>query len=349
MKKIWLLVIGILLIFSSLALGQDVTLTLDWTYENTTLTNVINGAYNYATDKFYACIYEDAAKPVHILDGSNGTDTGGGLIITGLTFGSLNVIGICVTTDGVIYGGTNTDPDSLIRWANEAATPTEQIGVTDLQLCRCMDVLGTGTDTKIFVTGETDNSDVDILTTIDGVSFSVTDTTIDGLGKHGLAVAKTGDTVFVSLGYLGNVPTRCDKIVGTWTLSTTFTPVGTATPPDLPDVNTPCPMGYWDEQDVLFVIDTLAAGGNDNIRALNGSTGALLTNIATGRDVGAYGYGTIDTSPATDNWSGTGAFIVRAPNLPTGYMCGKFSFSVPGAPTPEPGAGVDLINWGLYE
>ncbi len=340
MKKICLLAIGILLMFLPLALGQDVTLTLDWSYENTTPTNLISGSYNYVTDKFYACIWEDLTTPVHIVDGSNGTDTGGELSSTGLTLGDLNVIGMCVTTDGVIYGGTNTDPDSLIRWANEAATPTEQ-GITDLQLTRCMDVLGTGVDTKIFVTGEDDMGDVDILTTTDGVSFSITDTTIAGLGKHGLAVAKTGDTVFVSMGYPGNLPTRCDKIVGVWTLSTTFLP-------DTGDMNSPCPMGYWDEQDVLFVIDCLDAGSDDNIRALNGSTAALLTNTATGSDVAMYGYGTIDTSPATDNWSGTAAFIVRT-GSDTGYMCGKFSFSVPGGPTPIPGAGVDLTNWGLYE
>ena len=114
------------------------------------------------------------------------------------------------------------------------------------------------------------------------------------------------------------------------------------------DRNIPLFKIYWDEQDVLFMIDTREATPDDNIRALNGSTGALLTNTATGRNVGPYGYGTIDTSPTTDNWSGTAAFIVRS-GTDTGYMCGKFSFSVPGGPTPEPGAGVDLINWGLYE
>jgi len=309
------------------------TWSLDFTYENNTFTNIASGAYNYTTDKFYACDYDDAAEMVAILN-ADGTESGSALDTTGLTLGSLNVFSICVAEDGVIYGASNEEttggPQQLLTWANEAATPSEQ-DVTDMQFVRVMDVKGTGTDTKIFVGGQDDAGDVDILATTDGSTFTLDDTTIAGIGKHGMAVSADGLAVFMGQGYLGNVPIRADNNGGTWELSATFLPVDG-------DVYAPCPMDYWADRDILFCLETRQPDDNDRLLALNGSTGAVLNNIALGINASTYGYGTIDIDPATDADGGQAFFIARATD---GYYCGSFQFAWE-IPT-------SASNWGLYE
>lgn len=321
----------IILVISLVAISMfsyaQFSMTIDWVYTNTTFSNISSGAYNFVTDHFYALDYDDAAQPVAILN-SDGTESGSGLDTSGLTLGTLNVFAICVDAEGVIYGGTNTEPDcSLIRWANESATPTEQT-ITGFLFPRTMDVKGTGTDTIIAVTGSDDNGPVQILTTTDGVNFTISDTTPGLTGvKHGIAISADGQTIFGSQGYLGNLPVRHDNVEGVWTQSTLFSPPSDA-------LNTPCPLGYWDERNVLFCLDTRAT--DDQLSALDGTTGALLGQLPTGVDIATYGYGVIDLKPGAED--GEGRWIAR---ISGGYTCGKFTFSYP-----KPLA---ASNWALYD
>jgi hypothetical protein len=335
MRKVFILSLVILAMatFSQAAL----IMSLDFVYENTGVASVSGGCYNYVTDHYYVC-------EAYLTNGSilnnDGTDSGSDLDVTGMTFGSLGFWTLTVTSDGVIYGGSNYEPAGrLYRWANEAATPTEQ-DITGLAFSRCLACRGTGADTIIASTGTTDDSIVDILTTSDGVSFILSETT-PGLTdvKQGIDIADGGQTIYGGEGYGGLVPMKYDKIGGVWTQDTAFAP-------DTAHAFSPCPMAYWDGRDVLFCLNTRDSVGinldPDDLLALDGSSGQLLAKEALGYNVGLYGYGDIQLN--TSGTSGEGRFICRN-GASTGYLAGKFTFS---HPTPAPITAADSV-WGLYE
>jgi len=313
--------------------GQlGVQMSLDWIHEKESLL-ILAGAYSFKTNHFYISTPDDTERLVHIFDGNTGEDLGTGLNTTGLSLADLNIFGLCVDDAGVIYGGvTDYTPhnNSLIRWDNETADPTQQY-IPSLGISRVMDIKNSGTNTIIAITGSCDGDSARILKTLDGKNFNIDSETFTDLGKHGIALAKTGERVYLTQAYLGysNLFTRADKIGGEWIINTSFTP-----PADL--LGAPSPLGYWDEANILFCISTKLSN-NDHLFALDGDTGAIIGDLPLGLDVGLFGFGAIDLQGDAD--SGNGGFVGKRERDPyySGYFCGKFHFQlIEMTPTPTP-------------
>ena len=330
MRKVIILSL-VILAMATFAQAQFM-MSIDFVYENTGVASVTGGSYNYVTDHYIVCQYLGTTAMILNTDG---TDSGSTLDVTGLTFGGLGFWTVTITSDGVIYGGSDYTPAGRIyRWANEAATPTEQ-DVTDLAFSRCLACRGTGVDTIIASTGTTDDSIVDFMTTSDGVNFILSETTAGLPGvKQGLDISADGLTLFGGQGYGGLVPRKYEKVASVWTEDTAFAPLNT-------DVFSPCPMAYWEEREVLFCLDTNNTGG-DNLTAFDSTNAQILSQVAVGKDVGAFGYGDIELD--APGATGEGRFICLN-GLSTGYLAGKFVFA---RPTPAPITAADSV-WGLYE
>lgn len=324
--------------------------------------------YNWATNHFLVCDY--SAPEVRIADNVNGSLTGATLSKAGLNLGNLGVFSICATTDGVIYGGTNIltgggEGNSLIRWENETATPTQQdpaapLGV-NMEFPRAMDAVGTGADTIIGVTGSNDYK-VTFLTTTDGVNFAVTDytpiasTNVREQIKQSVALVPSSPTnitrVYGTKADGSGEVCRLDKVDGVWAAAAGFNPPPSYSAPPT-GLGAASPIGYAPGHNAVFVIGYTDAA-NDYLTVLDGDTGAVITQLQTGVNLGTYGYGTIDLNEE----AGVGYFGARASAANT-YVCGKITFDVyvPPTPTPTPGPsptpsptplGVTSA-WGLYE
>jgi len=346
MRKIFLTLILISLV--SLSFGQ-LSISLDFVQENTTLSKISAGTYNFVTDKYYVCDYDatDPGQCVPILN-QDGTESSTYLNTTGLTMGTLQVFAITCGSDGVIYGGTNIEADpkenNLFRWASESAVPTQQT-IADFRFTRVMDVNGTGADTIIVATGEGDDSPVDILTTTDGSTFVLSETT-PGLAnvKQGIAVNLDGTVLYGTQGY-STPPAKYIKGVSTWEADPTFAPTDDPMDPDNWVLFNPCPIGYWDERDVLFGYSSRSTDDNGVLSAIDGTDGSLLDSIQTGVNDPFYGYGNIELDMAA--LGGEGRLICRDAG-DTGYIAAKFTVAYP-TPSPTPLVLQANSAWGLYE
>ncbi len=359
MKRISLL-LAMFFLAASLSFAAVTFVTLDWS--NTVAGNTSPpsfGTYNFATGHFLVCDYGAvAASCVRIASGTDGALLGPTLNTTGLNMGSLNVFSICATSDGVIYGGTNiktdgvTEGNSLFRWANEGATPTQQDPadqpldpLVPMEFARAMDAIGTGADTIIGTTG-TDNYMATFLTTLDGTTFAVTDSTPLGgvnssnLIKQGVALVPGMEKVYGTKADGSGEVVRLDKVGGAWAEHTEWDPPSSyADPPD--GLGNASGIGFAPVHNAVIVLGFRDLT-NDYITALDGDTGAILVQVQAGLDCANNGYSNIDL----DENPGVGYFIGRS-GTANSHACGKISFDA--LVTPIPGAGVDIINWGLYE
>lgn len=356
MKRISLL-LAMFFLGASLCFAAVTFVTVDWSNSQAGNTGSIScGTYNWATSHFLVCDFSEPA--VRIASGTDGALLGSTLNITGLNL-SLGVFAICATSDGVIYGGTDIKSDgvtagySLIQWANEGATPTQQDPTEiagAMQFPRTMDAVGTGADTIIGVAGAGSGPyNVSILTTTDGTNFAVTDMTVDSaipneMIKQGVAlVANNPDRVYgVKADGAGEV-VRVDKVGGVWAAAPGFTPPSNYGTPlgDPAGLGAACLIGFAPSHNAIIVLGNSDAS-DDYITALDGDTGAILLQVLSGVDVATYGYGAFDL----DETSGVGYFIARSTTA-NSHACGKISFDIYVEPVPP--LGVDFNNWGLYE
>lgn len=353
MKKVILISIA-LLALSTICSAQVASLSLDWSYDGSGVGwSASRGAYNFSTDHFVICDY--AAPAVRIASGADGTLTGGTLDLTGLNLHStLGVFGICVARDGVIYGGTGrstaaTDDsgNSLIRWENESATPTQQdptpLEGTELTFVRTMDVRNTGVDTLICVIGA--NYDApQILTTTNGTDFAITDIGLGpdadiGVGKSGVAVNSDGTRVYGSQADGNNFVRRQDKVDGTWELNTTFS--------DNVDVtDLPTAIGYGEGINTVFALETHGATEDttDMMVAIDGDFGNEVAEVDPGVLIARWGYGKCDIDE--DNMKVYFAARGSDGSDAGGYAVGVVSYTTP---TPTPIILEADMSWGLYE
>jgi len=333
----------------------DVTfVTVDWSATVGGCTSSPSfGAYNWTTGHFLVCDYNAAAvDKVRIASGTDGSLTGAKLNTTGLNLGSLGVFAICVTKDGVIYGATDIKSDgvtagrSLIRWANEGAVPTQQdpaepLGVA-MEFSRAMDAIGTGANTVIGVTGTVVvlEDKVTFLTTTDGLTYSVTDNTpVSSLAseriKQGVALVPGMAKVYGTKADGSGQVCRLDTTgVQLWAASPGFTPPNSYTAPPA-GFGAAAPIGYAQGHNAVFVIGFLQT--NEYLSVLNGDTGAIITQVQIGQDIGTSGYGTVEL----DEEAGVGYFIARSVTA-NSYVCGKISFDPYVIPT-------NANVWNIYE
>lgn len=369
MKKTLLLTVFIAI--AALSFAAITTITVDWSADVAGTTGAVShGTFNFATGKFIICDYSVPA--VRLANGSTGALTGETLSLTGLNLtGSLGIFSTCAGSDGVIYGGTNVDAsgtagaNSLVRWASETATPTQQdpalFGTIGMIFPRVMDVIGTGLDTVVASAG-VDSGQVSIMTTTNGTTFAVTDATPDLTGaaaplisnmmKQGVALVPGMQKIYgLKADGAGDVA-KLIKNGANWEADPAFTnPQGTA-------FENPSIVGYAPGHDAIFAIGYGNATA-DTLYVFDGATGAEITSaktVLTGINVGTYGYGSIDLNEA----AGVGYFAGRSGTAGQ-FICGKFSFTPFATPTPiftptpsvSPSPTPFALNattpWGLYE
>lgn len=332
-------------------------INVDWSGEVTGFTgNISAGAYNYVTDHFLYCDY--SAKEIRVGNNTNGALTGATLSKTGLTLvHGLGFFAVCVGSDGVIFAGSNESADGLtdysfFRWDSETDTaPTEvtpaPFGAVGMAFPRAMDAYGTGLDTLVGVTGY-DQYNMTILTTTDGTTFAVTDTTPIGFTagdpetrmKQGCVIAsptRAYGTKADGPASACNV-TALEKVGGTWQAIASFTPPGVAT------MSCPGPVGFIDGYNAPIFLGISPTGGNvvgtvtDPFTVLNGQFGNQILQVDSGVNVGAYGYGAIDV----DGENGVAYFVARS-STAAQAVAGKLSFEPYSVPLATTG------SWGLYE
>jgi hypothetical protein len=352
MKKTIFVVLCLMLVTPAMAANFE-SLTLEWV-------NQVGGfagnpsfvTYNPATDHFLICDYSN--KTVKIANGTDGSLTGGTLSMTGLNFGTgLGVFAVCVAEDGTIYGGIDAGADgtagvfSLAIWANESATPTQQDPTTSagvpMQFPRAMDVVGTGTNTVVGVTGNGSGPYiVTFLTTTNGTDFDVSEATIDSTSismqiKQGVALVPSEPLEKVygvkadgagTLCCLVNEPTweavlNYEVATDGWVFAASRSYV---VPPA--GLGAACVIGYSELCDVVFVLGNMDAA-NDYITAIDGTTGEILQQVQIGQNVGTFGYGAIDI----DDSIKTGYIGCRSGTASNAIM-GKFTFETLSTPTP---------------
>lgn len=367
MKKLFL--IAILIAMASVSFAQITTLTVDTAIEVTGCTsNPSYTAYNKATGHYLVCDYGDTgANKVRIANGTTGALLGTALNITGLNLGTLGVFAIAAGPDGVIYGQTNAstagvaDLNSLMRWANESAVPTQQdpaahSDTTPVEFARTMSVIGTGLDTKVAAAGDSTIYIVTICTTIDGTTFAVTDhTPTPSLGnnvfKQGIALAANGNIIVGTKADGAGFISKLVKTGGVWGEVAGYVPL------DAYDatVGGASPVGYSAGHDAIFTLGYSNIAGAEILAVISGSTGALVTSaVVPTINVGTYGYGSI----FIDETAGKGYFGARSATAGA-FVVGSFSFTpyVPPvtpspspapSPTPEGNFAVST-SWGLYE
>lgn len=361
MKKFAFLAV-LLMVAASASFAQVSELTLDWSKELAMEGTVSFVAYNFVTDHFLVCQYNaDPGKKVAIVD-STGDNIIGYLPETGLTLGSLAVFTICVADDGVIYGGSNpagatAEEGSLIRWANESATPTEQIFPRypldpsgEFVFPRAMDAVGSGADTRIAVSG-LDNGEITILTTTDGVNFAITELVLPSPAVPFTTVEDLANVIKADVALVSGDPdtiygTKIDgsgdlvcliKTEGSWDADPNFTPPRSFTAVADGGLGGACGVDYAPQQDTVFVLSSRDADGIEDLIAINGTDGSIIDGLIVSIGFNIYDAAAVSgyTSVDVNETAGEGAFGGGGTTR-TNAVLGKFSFNPPATPTPIP-------------
>ncbi len=195
----------------------------------------------YTDAQLYGCAYNPvtdhvilaAGTTAPIMNASDGSPTGSSLQLPG---DSGTLFAISCADDGVIFIYDFTRV-RIYRYATESSAP-ETLTISGLMLVvRCMRAYGTGTSTRIYVTGGVDNNRIQLLTT-DGTTWSAADLIPAPAAKSGV-FAKPPDfnTVFGIQPFVSDYnpehpnpdqqqgwPRRFDYVGGTWTVNTSFIP-----------------------------------------------------------------------------------------------------------------------------
>ena len=143
-------------------------------------------AYNKITGHLLIPNYSD--KKIYIVDATNGSYLGelDSSLIQG---GTLAIASVIVDDNGVIYATSyNANPLRIYRWANESSPCTIAYeGNISAAGGRAIDILGTGTQTKLYVSRVTDSGGFFIFITNDGVNFQLSQTVeASGFGTYGV-------------------------------------------------------------------------------------------------------------------------------------------------------------------
>ena len=134
--------------------------------------------YNAATNRVYV-VDREGGTAVKILDGDTGLQVGT-LDLTGVAGGTFVLSQIDVADDGAIYASnlstSATSNFKVYRWANEAAAPTVAFDgpAGRIRTGDSMAVIGSGVNTRIAAAGgSTAGQDYALLSTVDGLTFTV--------------------------------------------------------------------------------------------------------------------------------------------------------------------------------
>ena len=130
---------------------------------------------------------------IHIVEASDGTDTGRDLIEPETGWVDFGPYGLTIDDTGVIYGNQFWGNGNLYRWQDEESTPTLAADSGEIpDDTRGIFATGGGAGTKIF--SVVDDTKVNILTTVDGMTYTHSGEIDTGgiSARHGIWSNKTG-------------------------------------------------------------------------------------------------------------------------------------------------------------
>ncbi len=193
MKKVTFFTLVLVFCMTLGALAVDSTATSTWkiTADQTPQNFIKNDnatrsmVFNPATQHVLVATRTGGHRIV-VLDAATG-DSLSQLDMTGVSGGTYHLNKVAVTEDGVIYACNLTVDNTfkVYRWEDEDAVPTVALdGAVDgaTRYGDAFAVFGTGTDTRIFISGNNANAKMTILTTENGTDFAV-GTVVPGSGR----------------------------------------------------------------------------------------------------------------------------------------------------------------------
>jgi hypothetical protein len=343
MKKMILisLILGLVGITASYATPAG-TLSTDWSVSSSAIGSVRAAAYNPTTGHMLLSINTGVA----IIDGNNGAFLG----LLSDPDGSIAIgspMGICVDETGVIYMFSYYGSGYQYRWISES-DPAPTITVpypSGMSVPRGFRTYGSELNTIMYQAGGTGGDDavINILTTSDGSTFTILESTEVNAAKTGVAVCNSGNTLygFRPWGTNNEGVTKWDKLGGLWTkdmitfiADTTLVPDSAVGPitgwgvdgdvdPD-PNYNVVYMLSYYN---AVTTFENVTTWVSSNIVAINATSGAYIDKLAVnGADHVCLYYGGVGVDRVTHKiyWA--------ARTNPSTSLCsnyGRMSYTIP--------------------
>jgi hypothetical protein len=318
------------------------TITEDWTADYTD-TQVYACAYNPTTDHVLLA----AATSIPIYNASDGTATGSSLSLPTELDGT--IFAIACAEDGAIfahelYGDT-------FYWADESAAGEALTftGASLMGIVRCLRAYGSGTNTRIYLTGDADDGRIQMITN-DGSNWVIEELIAAPAAKSGVFSIPPAFTTVYGLQPWGSAiasPVRFDYSDTTWSENTSF--VGED--PDPESATTYCVGGDYipsESGEPAFVYIFYYNLGQ--MWALNADTGARIDGL----DYTVPGFTTYAMNVLADTTNKKIYYASRrgATQGGTGTnegVFGRLSYSAGPPPTPTPWEAAVEMDWQIYE
>lgn len=312
----------VLVLFLGLAAAASAQTAVTLTKVLDTVTDnagtVYAATYSVAANKFLA---SSGGTSIRIYNGTTGAYESN-LNITGVTISGLGFFALTAGTDGSIFGFADTT-QVLWQWASISAVPAQ--AASAVPFARCGHVVGTGTSTKVALTGEGDSGPTYIYGTTDDVAYTLSDT-IPGTtlpAKNSLAV-NTGLNKAWAVGDTGAAIKKATKSGTSWSADVSFV----------------APTASDSAATLVFdsVNNVLFAFTGATIFALNGDTGAQLGTVTVTNPIFATpGYAGAVVSPTTN----AGTLWMAGRTDTNNVVLQKLTYTV----TPTPAA---VNDWAIY-
>lgn len=340
MKKLILSAIASSMLLSGGAMAQktaEFAATADLDVASANVGSVYAATYSIADDKFLA---SNAGTTIRIYNGTTGAYESD-LNISGITPANLGFFALAAGTDGSIfaYEQNNDVMPAIWQWDNVADTTPALAasGAADVPFARAGQVIGTGNDTVLMLTGSANNGPIQLYETADDVTYTVLET-IPGAAvsaKSTAAINSTLDDAW-GMGDSNQPVTKAVKDGGVWSEDAAFTaPAG---------ANNSAVIAYDEANDVLI------AKSAGNLYILDGTTGEELATFAVTNSalstVPGYGGGIVSSTLDVPSGNGTGTvWIAGRGTTASNAALTKISYTVT---VPPPPTAADK-SWSIYQ
>ncbi len=330
------------------------TITEEWVVDYTDA-QVNACAYNATTDHVLL-----GAASIPIYNASDGTPTGSSLTMPTGFVGP--IFAMTCAEDGAIFAYELWG--DVYYWANESATPVALTMTGDALLSppRCLRAYGSGNDTRIYLTGGSDNAHIQLITT-DGTDWTRLNLIDAPAAKSGVFAVPPGFTTVYGLQPWGSDydptnteptqrqgwPRRFDYTTS-WQVNTSFIPEDPN--PDPANHMSYCVGGDYipaEGGDPAFIYVFYYTNGQ--FWALNADTGAHIAGL----DYTIPGFTTysmnaqVDTTNKKIYYGCRRALSATPSELAEEGVFGCLSYSAGPTPTPTPYEAAVEMDWQIYE
>jgi hypothetical protein len=328
------------------------TITEDWTMDYTN-SAIWGCAYNATTGHVLLA----AAPTIPIYNANDGTPTGSSLQMPG---GVTSIFAIACAEDGVIFA-YDYPSGGFYRWADESAAPQTLTVSGLMSTVRCLRAYGSGNDTRIYATGGSDNSNIQLITT-DGSNWTAAELIAAPSAKSGVFAVPPAFTTVYGLQPWGSDydPTNADvnqqqgwprrfDYTTTWNVNTGFIPEDAD--PDPAQHNALCVGGDYvpaEGSEPAFIYVFFYNVGQ--LWALNADTGAKIAGL----DYTVPGFTDLAMNAQVDTTNKKIYYASRRSATQGGAgiaegVFGRLSYSAGPTPTPTPWEAAVKADWQLYQ